>query len=135
MHYTLYMVHDNNVLNNNTLSEVKPMKDFTLNIEPIVDDIKSIYLIDNNPDVCAYLQADLMMYKTTESDSIKTVKLIRHDEDFYISGIHSLRELFWSIEDFNTSVSTYAGELDDWATREKQRVLNAIRDELIKEFK
>lgn len=112
------------------------MRDFTTNIEPVIDDIKSKYVIDNNPDICNYLQADLLLLEPLTGAEIgRNVIRISSKEDFYISNIKSLRQIFWDIEDFSAAVSTFTGELDSWEKNEKQRVLNAVRDALINEFK
>ena len=112
------------------------MRDFTTNIDNIVDDIKSKYLIENKPDICEYLSADLLLLEPLDGENIgRNVIRISHKEDFYISGIKSLRKLFWDIEDYVQAAATYSGELDTYESNEKKRVLNAIRDALIKEFK
>lgn len=114
------------------------MRDFTTNIDSVISEIESKYLIENNSNGCRFLYADLLLLEPLTGSQIgRNVIRIVNNEDFYISPviIESLNQVFKAIDDYCNYASTFAGELDDYSNYEKTHVLNAIRDKLIKKYK
>ena len=110
------------------------MKDFTTAdyIKPIVDEISRKYYIDRpTKEVKAIFKCDLELSPASGSNDIY---FINSDRDTLLPDIYKFLYVFQEITLFSKAVETYPGELDQWQDREKDRVIKATYNELIKQY-
>lgn len=109
------------------------METFTTNkyIEPIITEIMEKYSIVNDSIVKHYFNCDFVLKSNKKNNEYI---IISQNRDFYISGLHTLLNLFDDIEKTCYLWETYPGELDNWEKAEKDNVLSAIKKELISKY-
>ena len=100
-------------------------------IAPVIEEIKGKYYIENDSTIKKYFNCDLLLHHANSNNCI----IVRHTDDFYISGIHALNKLLMQLTDYVIKVQTYTGELDDYEKNQEKKIYNAIRDKLIAEFR
>lgn len=105
------------------------MKDFTTSayITPALIEIKNEYQIKRDSIYKEYFNCDLLLKKKTGNDCI----ILSRSKDLFIPGLDSIQVIFKAIDAYTEAAETYAGELNIWNYKEKQRVYNTIRDRLI----
>lgn len=111
------------------------MKDFTTAayIKPIVDEINRKYYIDRpTKEVKAIFNCDLVLTPATENTRNRF--LINPDRDSLLPDISKFFDVFQEITLFSKAAETYAGELDQWEDREKDRVIKATYNELLRQY-
>lgn len=109
------------------------MKDFTTaeHITPILTEIKSRFITHEDSITTNYLKCIIAI----EDPTTRQFYPVSPKEELYIPNIAAYQETCKEIDIFTQAAETYAGELDQWNSREKERVFLAIRDNLIKEYK
>lgn len=110
------------------------MKDFTTAdyIKPIMDEISRKYYIDRpTKEVKAIFKCDLEL---TPVDANNDRYFINKDRDTLLPDISNFFDVFQEITLFSKAVETYAGELEQWQDREKDRVIKATYNELLRQY-
>lgn len=110
------------------------MKDYTeyKYIEPIIKEIKSIYTAITEPDILNYFNTAFEKCKMILSFNNQYMPLYaRADMPTFIKTPQSLKSLYQDVNEYSYYASTYEGELDNWSDREKNRILEAVKRELI----
>lgn len=111
------------------------MKDFTTSayITPVIDQIEHTYFIDRAPaEVKAIFKCDLILtpalYKSPDR------YLISKDRENLLPNISEFKNIFTQIDQYTAAAETYAGELDQWSSREKDEVIKAVYITLIDKY-
>lgn len=110
------------------------MKDFTTAdyIRPIIDEISGKYFIDRpTKEVKAIFKCDLEL---SPIDGSNDRYFINKDRDTLLPDIYQFLYVFQEITQFTKAVETYPGELDQWEDHEKDRVIKATYNELLRQY-
>lgn len=112
------------------------MKDFTTsdNITPVLEDIESHFFIDQAPKIKFLNNINIVLTAADEAGPGVTCYLIGPENPENIPYTKGLKELYHKIDLYCKAAETYAGELDDWSSREKDRATIAAGAALLKKY-
>ena len=112
------------------------MKDFTTaeHITPILEDIESHFFIDQAPQIKFLNNINIVLTAADETGPGVTCFLIGPENAENIPYTKALKELYHKIDLYCEAAETYAGELDNWSSRQKDIVRAAAGTALIKKY-
>ena len=110
------------------------MKDFTTSnyIAPIIDEIEHKYFIDwTSQEVKSIFRADIVL---TPADGSNDAYFITPCRDTLIPNIYRFFDVFQEITLYSKAAETAPDELFYWSSREKDRVISAVYNALLKKY-
>lgn len=103
-------------------------------ITPVLEEIKARYTPEYSPATLAALNCAVLLKRNRTREYIA---IRENDRSFYYSDngrSAAMKALFADLKAWTEAAETYAGELDGWSYQEERRIMEAVRDALIKEY-
>ena len=101
-------------------------------IEPVISEIKTLYKPVYSQKVLKALDCKVLLQKRNARDSIAVRTPDKGGFNYY-SG-NAIKALFKDLAAWKQAAETYQGELDAWSYQEERRIMEAIRNALIREY-